>query len=188
MNIKSCFILLSTYLISFVLSQRNRGREHTSNDYINIQVNRTVDLSASIVQIRSEILTKSMKVDPIYSYRVPILKNVSRYLVNLSAKLRSAANEEDHISLKISKQNSQSDTPFEFYEISFKSEPMNYEEERILIITEDYFERLELLPKKISIKEDQLVVFEDTINHVSFYQTNSQNVKVILPKERTEIM
>ncbi len=65
---------------------------------------------------------------------------------------------------------------------------MNYEEERILIITEDYFERLELLPKKISIKEDQLVVFEDTINHVSFYQTNSQNVKVILPKERTEIM
>jgi hypothetical protein len=187
MNIKSFFAVVS-FLISMVMTQRTRGREHTSNDYVNLQINRTVDLSASIIQIRSEILIKSLKVDPIYSYRVPILRNASRYLVNFSAKLRSAAQEDEVISLKVVKQIYQSDSPFEFYEVNFKSEPMNYEEERVLILTEDYFGRLEMLPKKISIKEDQLVVFEDTINHVSFYQTLAQRVKVILPRERTEIM
>lgn len=187
MNMKIFFTFLSCYIAS-IFSQRNRGREHTSNDYVNSQLNRTIDLSASIIQIRSEILIKSMKVDPIYSYRVPIQRNVSRYLINLSGKLRSTSNEDEVISLKVTKQSTQADSPFDFYEFSFKSEPMNYEEERVLIITEDYFERLELLPKKITLKEDQLVVFEDTINHISFYQTLSQRLKVILPRERTEIM
>jgi hypothetical protein len=119
---------------------------------------------------------------------VPILKNASRYLINLSAKLKSAAYEDEVIRLKVSKQSYQSESPFDYYEVDFKSEPMNYEEERVLILTEDYFERLEMLPKKISINEDQLVLFEDTINHVSFYQTLTQRVKVMLPRERTEIM
>ena len=53
---------------------------------------------------------------------------------------------------------------------------------------EDFYERLEMLPKKITLREDQLAVFKDTINHVSFYQTNSQRTKVILKKEKTEVV
>jgi hypothetical protein len=174
-------------LVQIVLNQRNRGREHSSNDYLNVQVNRTINLSKSVIKVESRILTKSMKVDPIYSYRFPLLKNASRHLVNIAAKLQSAMAEEETIKLKISKQNS-NDENFDFFEISFKSEPMNHEEERLLIITEEYFEKLQLLPKKISMKDDQLVVFKDTLNHLSYYQTNAQKVVVQLPYERTQIM
>jgi len=90
--------------------------------------------------------------------------------------------------LKISKQSYVNDENFDFYEINFKNEPINHEEERIIIIVEDYYERLDMLPKKITLREDQYVVFKDTINHVSFYQTNYQNTKILLRKEKTEVM
>jgi hypothetical protein len=181
-------LFLLFIIIEIIKSQRNRGREQTSNDYINLMVNRTIDLSNSITHITTQIIIKSMKVDPIYSYRLPLLKNSSRQLINLNARLKSTSENEEVISLKVSKQNQQlTDDHFDYYEINFKSEPMNYEEERILIITEDYFERLNLLPKKITLKEAQLVVFTDSVNHISYYQTNEQSTVVLLPSERTDI-
>ena len=188
MNIKSSILIITLYLAELFLSQRTRGREHSSNDFVNVQITRTVDLSYSILTVSSEILIKSMKVDPIYSYRFPILKNSSKSLINVEAKLKSTAGDDEVIALKVSKQSFVSSDEYDFYEINFKSEPMNYEEERVLIITEDYYDRLELLPKKITIKQDQYVVYSDTLNHVSFYQTNSQNIIFKLPTERTEIV
>ena len=188
MNTKLCFTILLAYIFDLIYSQRSRGREHTSNDYVNLSINRTVDLSNSIIHITSQILIKSMKVDPIYSYRLPLLRNSSRTLVNLAAKLKSVSGDEEVISLKVTKQSSQVEDIFDYYEVNFQSEPMNYEEERVLIIYEDYFERLEMLPKKISLKEDQLVVFTDSINHISFYQTNTQRTTVVLPREKTEVV
>lgn len=187
MNIPYLYLLLSLTLIELFNSQRSRGREHTKDDYINLQANRTVDLSSSILHITTNILIKSNKVEPIYSYRLPLLKNSSRYLINIAAKLKSTSGEEEVTNLKVTKSGQQSEDYLEYYEINFKSEPMNYEEERILIIKEDYFERLQLLPQKITLKEDQLVVFSDTINHLSFYQTNTQSCVVLLPRERTDV-
>ncbi len=97
-------------------------------------------------------------------------------------------NDEDEIKLKISKQSYVNDDNFDFYEINFKNEPINHEEERIIIVNEDYYERLEMLPKKISLREDQLVVFKDAVNHISFYQTNNQRTKILLRNGITEIM
>jgi len=188
MNTKFCFAILLAYILDVIYSQRSRGREHTSNDYVNLSINRTIDLSNSITHITSHILIKSMKVDPIYSYRLPLLKNSSRALVNLAAKLKSASGDEEVISLKVTKQSLPVEDIYDYYEVNFQSEPMNYEEERVLIINEDYFERLEMLPKKITLKDDQLVVFTDSMNHVSFYQTNTQMTTVILPRERTEVV
>jgi hypothetical protein len=188
MNIKSSILIITLYLAELFLSQRTRGREHSSNDFVNVKITRTVDLSYSILTVSSEILIKSMKVDPIYSYRFPILKNSSKSLINVEAKVKSTAGDDEVIALKVSKQSFVSSDEYDFYEINFKSEPMNYEEERVLIITEDYYDRLELLPKKITIKQDQYVVYSDTLNHVSFYQTNSQNIIFKLPTERTEIV
>lgn len=190
MSIKSSILFITLFLIDLFFSQRNRGREHSSNDFVNVKVDRLIDLSYSIIQIKSEILIKSMKVDPIYSYKFPILKNSSKYMINLNAKLKSLASEEkeDIISLKVTKQSTPSTDEYDYYEVNFKSEPMNHEEERVLIITEDYFEKLDLLPKKIQLKDDQLVVFQDSLNHVSYYQTNSQKIHIKLPSERTEIV
>jgi hypothetical protein len=187
---KKCPLILTLLFIvvDIIVSKKNRGREHSFNDYINLQVNRTIDLSESIIHFRSQILIKSMKVDPIYSYKLPILKNNSKYLINLEAKLKSPSGDEEIISLKVTKQTYPLEKNYDYYEINFKSEPMNYEEERILIISEDYFERLNLLPKKIHLKDDQLVVFTDSVNLISFYQTNTQKTTVILPHERTEVV
>ncbi len=180
------FLLASIY--NSVLSQKYRGREQLSTDFTNVQVNKTIDLTKLVIKIESIILIKSNRVEPIYSYRLPLLKNSSKYIVNLSAKLQSASDEEDLLKLKINKQNLNLEDNFDYYDVNFKSEPMNHEEERVLIIREEYFEKLDLLPKKISIKQDQLVVYEDTINHLSFYNTNKQSIVVKLPNERTELM
>jgi len=134
------------------------------------------------------MLLKSNRVEPIYSYRFPILKNSSRYLINIEAMFQSSSSEENVIPLKISKQTGSVDDIYDFYELTFASDPMNREEERIIIILEDYFERLSLLPKKISLKDDQLVLFQDTINSLSFYQTIMGTTIIILPHERTDVM
>jgi hypothetical protein len=180
------FLVMSVF--HYIVAHKSRSIEQSSTDFINIQVNRTIDLTRLIIRIESKILIKSKKVDAIYSYKLPLLKNSTRNLVSLSAKLQSASDENDLLKLKINKQKSSTHEELDFYEINFKSEPMNYEEERYLIITEQYFAKLGLLPKKISLKQDQLVVFSDTINHLSFYTTNNQQIIVELPSERTEIM
>jgi hypothetical protein len=177
-------ILLLT--LHFVFSQ-NRNREHSSSDYSNLQVNRTVDLSSNIITIETHILIKSMKVDPIYSYRLLLLKNNSQNLINIEAHFKSLHDEES-MKLKLSKQYKSEKENFDFYEINFKSEPINFEEERILIIKEDYFESLDMLPKKITLKDDQYVVFKDTVNHVSFYPTVSTYTTIKLPNSQTDIM
>ena len=179
-------IFLFIICVKYIFSQ-NRGREHMSTDYTNVNINRTINLSKNIFTIETRILIKSMKVDPIYSYRLPLLKNSSQYLINIDAKFKSV-NEDEQIKLKISKQYKHGEDIFDYYEINFKSDPMNYEEERILTIREDYFERLAMLPKKISLKDSQLVVLSDSINHVSFYPTSNQVTNVILPDSKTEVM
>lgn len=177
------------FLLSHIInSQRSRGREHTSNDYINLSVNRTIDLRNSVISVKNRILLKSLKVDSIYSYRYAVLKNNSRSLINIQATLVNSIHEGEDIKLKISKQSYVGDENFDFYEINFKNEPINYEEERYITVVEDYYERLDMLPKKIMLREDQLVVFKDTINHVSFYQTNYQLTNIILKKDKTEVM
>lgn len=182
------YYFLLFLLSQIIYSQRNRGREHTSNDYINLSVNRTIDLRNSVISIKNKILLKSLKVDPIYSYRYTVLKNNSKSLINIQATLVNPLNEGEDIKLKISKQSYFNDENFDFYEINFKNEPVNHEEERYITVVEDYYERLDMLPKKIMLREDQLVLFKDTINLVSFYQTNYQTTKVLLKKEKTEVM
>jgi oligosaccharyltransferase complex subunit alpha (ribophorin I) len=102
--------------------------------------------------------------------------------------LKSADGREEVSGVRINKLNRINDDTFDFYEINFKSEPMNNEEERLLIITEDYSGRLEMLPKKITVKEDQLVVYSDTQNFVSVYLTNEQRTEVLLPSDKTDLL
>jgi len=93
----------------------------------------------------------------------------------------------EDIKLKISRQSYVTDENFDFYEINFKNEPINYEEERYITVVENFYERLDMLPKKITLREDQLAVFKDTVNHVSFYQTHSQRTEVVLKEEKTQV-
>lgn len=185
---KNIFYLFVFFLADLFLSQRSRGREHNSNDFINISVNRTIYLKLSVTIVESYLQIKSLKVDPLYSYRYAVLKNNSKYLINISAKLINVQNENEEIKLKMSKQSYVSDDTFDYYEINFKNEPINYEEERYLYVEENYYEKLEMLPKKITLRDNQYAVFRDSINQVSFYQTNNQIIDVMLRREKTEVM
>ena len=176
------------FLANLIATQRSRGREHSSNDYINLSVNRTIYLKNSVTIVESYLLIKSLKVDPLYSYRFALLKNNSKSLINISAKLIILQNDNEEIKLKMSKQSYVSDENFDFYEINFKNEPINYEEERYLLIVEDYYGRLDMLPKKIALRDNQYAVFKDTINQVSFYQTNEQIIDIMLKKDNTEVV
>lgn len=185
---KLSLIFLFFFLSNIFLAQRGRGREHNSNDFVNLSVNRTIYLKNSVTYSETYLQIKSLKVDPLYSYRYAILKNNSKHLINISAKLINVHNENEEIKLKMSKQSYVSDDTFDYYEINFKNEPINYEEERYIYVVEDYYEKLEMLPKKISLRENQYAVFTDTINQVSFYETSNQIIDVMLRKAKTEVM
>lgn len=187
MNHSLLFFLISS-LVSFLSGQRPRGKEHSSNDFVDLHTNRTINLESPLLKIESSTLIKCLKVDTLSTYKLPLLKNASRSLVHIDARLKSSSGEEEVSNIKINKLNSQSDDEYDYFEINFKSEPMNHEEERVLIVSEHYFERLILLPKKISIKDDQLVKFVDSTNRISFYPSEKQVTTVILPHERTEVV
>lgn len=187
MNHKLSLVFILS-LINLSQTQRNRGNDHNSNDYTNLSITRKIDLTQKILTITTTILAKSTKVDPIYSYRFPLLKNSTSTMVNIAAKMHSPANEEETIPLKINKAYSNQDDLFDYYEMNFRSEPMNYEEERVIVINEHYSEKLQMLPKMIGLKDDQLVLFIDTINHISYYNTLNHTTIVALPNEGTQLM
>ena len=185
--LRSILLILSTIIYS-VITQKSRVKEPLSTDFVNLKVGRTIDLTKLVIKIETRVLIKSNKVDPLSSYRFPLLRNSSRHLIGIHAEMKSSNEENDLLTPKISKKNSNVDNEYDYYNVDFNSEPMNYEEERVLTITEEYSERLELLPKKMTIKENQLVVFSDSINFLSFYSTNNQKTVVKLPFENTELM
>ena len=182
-------LILLSFLNSLVfIFTQSRRTEFSANDFINSDVRRTIDLTNSIIKIETTLMIKCHRVDPIFTYRFPLLKNNSQNLVHLKASLRSVDGKEEVSGVVVNKLNRLSDSTYDFYEINFKNEPMNNEEERVLVIEEDYSGRLEMLPKRITLKEDQLVVFSDTQNYLSVYTTNEQRTEVILPNESTEVL
>ena len=178
-----CFSFF-VYLSNFVYSKS--GMNHLNTDFENIQVNRTIDLNNHIVKVESRILVKNNKIDPANSYRLPLLKNITKNLLYLEAKM-SAVEEETEITLKIHKQH-KTNEDFVYYDLSFRSEPMNNEEERIIIISEYYSDQFELLPKEIYLTDNQYVVFHSTKNFISFYKTKQQTTRVSLPIEKNKIL
>jgi len=184
---RSILLILCSVIYS-VITQKYRGKEPASTDFVNLQAGRTIDLTKLVIKIETRLLIKSNKVDTISSYKFPLLKNSSRHLIDIHAQMKSSEEESDILTPRISKVNSNIDDEYDYYNIDFNSEPMNYEEVRVLTIIQEYSERLELLPKKMTIKENQLVVFSDTINFLSFYTTNNQKTLVKLPFENTELM
>ena len=172
------FIINLSIIISY------RGIEHRSEDFVNTRVDRKINLSQNVMTIANKINFKSNKPDAAYAYRYAILKNNTKSLIYIDAVLRSTG--EGDITLKLDKV--KGNDQFDYYDISFKNYPLNQEEERSILVTERYFEKLQPLPKKITLKEDQLVLFEDSINLVSLYETETQATNVEFLNDKINIM
>lgn len=159
----------------------------SEKDFINTDVVRTIDLRNLIVKIKTKIFVKNMKVDPISQYRMVLLKNYTKSLLNIEAKMSLSEEDSESIKLKVNKQHKSSDE-YVYFDLSFRTEPMNHEEERVITITEYYSDQYELLPKKIYLTENQYVVFNNTKNYISYYTTNKQKTKIKLPVEYNKII
>ena len=174
--------ILSFLLLNIVLTRGSN--DYSMTDFENLSAKRSISLKNKIIRVENEVLIKSTKVDPIYSYRYILNKNASQSLIHLSAKM-SLENQEP-IDLEIKK--SSEDADYIYYDISLKNFPMNYEEERTIVVKEDYFEKLQFYPKKIQIKDDQYALYKDSLNYLSAYQTNQQEIVVTLPNENTSLV
>lgn len=175
------------FLINIIKNVISSNYVQSEKDFINTDVVRTIDLRNLIVKITTKIFVKNMKVEPISQYRMVLLKNCTRSLLNIEAKMSLSEEDTESIKLKVNKQHKSSDE-FVFFDLSFRSEPMNHEEERVITITEYYSDQYELLPKKIYLTENQFVVYKSTKNYISFYSTNKQKTKVKLPVEYNKII
>ena len=124
--------ILFFLLLSIVLTKG--ANDYSMNDFENLNVKRSINLKNKIIRVENEVLIKSTKVDPIYSYRYILNKNASQSLIHLSAKM-SLENQEP-IDLEIKK--SSEDADYIYYDISLKNFPMNYAEERTIVAKEAY--------------------------------------------------
>ena len=173
-------------LLTSIISKYQKV-EHNSEDFINLKVNRTVSLMENIVEITTEILIRNNQVDPADTYRLPILRNNSGNLLFIEAHMSSTDQGDDSlIKLKTHKQH-ESNPDFIFYDLSFRKEPMNNQEERLLKIKEYYQNQYDMLPKTIYLTEDQFSVFTGNYNYLSFYETTEQKTRFYLPNTSEKV-
>lgn len=167
-------LLLTTLLIEKLITSVTH-KQTINEAIINKSIEKKVNLSSNIIKIETKIIIKNNEIDPIDVYKYPILTKNSNFLLHFEANMLSS-DEETSIPIRIlkNKPNENQSNQYISYEITFNKDPINHEEERIIIIIEYYTNKLQLLPKSISILDDQSVLFEDSSNSVSFYKTFSQ--------------
>ena len=158
-------LLIFIITLSYIASQ-------SSNDNIeNEEVTRTIDLRNRIIHIKSEIQIQNKSPEPLSNYIYLIPKNSSNYLVYFSSKLNGKiCNQKEY----------NEDSDFIYYKLTF--DPIQPQSKKTLTIIEHYFEKLEFLPKKITIKEDQLSLFKDNGNIPSIYPTLRTKTTIYIPK------
>jgi oligosaccharyltransferase complex subunit alpha (ribophorin I) len=158
-------ILLLLINFIFISSQT------TSDKFINEEVTREINLKNKILFFKTNIQIKNKHTSSLNSYTYLLSKNNSEHLIYFSVKLNGKS--------CTTKQPEVEDPNYIYVTISF--DPINKGETKTLTITEHYFESLSFLPKKITIKEDQLSLFQDTGNIPSIYETKSTKTTITLP-------
>ena len=153
-------LMTFTYILNF-----------NENDFVNEKIKRTIDISKNIITIENEITIIKTSNTDVYRYLIP--KNNTNFL------LRVTANSKTIKKLDIKKIYSEKD--YDIYEIQLQGSSE-------ITIHEDFFEKIEFLPKNILINENQLELFRDFINLLSCYLTKSQTTTIILPSENTRIL
>jgi len=154
MKMRNILLLLINFL--FISTQT------TSDKFINEEVTRKINLKNKILYFQTNIQIQNKHTSPLNSYTYLLSKNNSQHLIHFSVKLNGKN--------CITKQKDE-DSNYIYYTISF--DPIDKDETKTLSITEHYFESLSFLPKKITIKEDQLSLFQDTGNLPSIYETKN---------------
>ena len=158
-------ILLLLINFIFISSQT------TSDKFLNEEVTREINLKNKILFFKTNIQIKNKHTSSLNSYTYLLSKNNSEHLIYFSVKLNGK--------ICTTKQSEVEDPNYIYITISF--DPINKGETKTLTITEHYFESLSFLPKKITIKEDQLSLFQDTGNIPSIYETKSTKTTITLP-------
>ena len=158
-------ILLLLINLIFISSQK------TSDKFLNEEVTREINLKNRILYYKTNIQIQNKHTSQLNSYIYLLSKNNSQHLIHFSIKLNGK---------NCIKKQTDEDENYIYYTITF--DPIKSEESKTLSIIEHYFESLSFLPKKITIKENQLSLFQDTGNVPSIYETKKTKTTITLPR------
>ena len=137
----------------------------------NTNVERTINLKSNIIYIESEITVNNPYSERSYKYLVT--KNNSFSLVNIKA----LGDKDINLSVKKVEENEE----FVYFNIDLNGSST-------FKVVENHFGKIKFLPRKISILEPQLEVFEDSGNLLSYYETIKQTTTLLLPSELTRVI
>lgn len=157
----------------------------STNDFYNLELHRSIDLSNHIVKIETYIVIKNNQISPIDFYRLPLMKNLTNNLLHIEVSMSAVEDSDEEIKISKHKQQ-QANNNYTYYDITFRGDPMNNQEERILKIKEYYSNQYEMLPKNIYLTDNQYVVYNGYVNSVAFYKTGKQITTIILPELNKE--
>ena len=163
MQIRNILLLLINLI--FISSQK------TSDKFLNEEVTREINLKNRILYYKTNIQIQNKHTSQLNSYIYLLSKNNSQHLIHFSIKLNGK---------NCIKKQTDEDENYIYYTITF--DPIKSEESKTLSIIEHYFESLSFLPKKITIKENQLSLFQDTGNVPSIYETKKTKTTITLPR------
>lgn len=177
------------FILVFMIKEYSSFSKINSDDITNISIERSLDLRNNLMEASTKIKIKANNYNPIDVYRYLLMRNTTNNLLHIEAYMIINDDSLDYdydssslIKLNLTHVNHMpSIDHLSFIDISFKNDPLNYNEERLILILEYYQYQLDLLPKEILLVESQYALYHGTYNLVSNYPSLSQSTSFELP-------
>ena len=149
----------------------------TKENIINLNVERIINLINEVTYIEINITIKNTDLDSIDNYDYIIFKNYSKFLLTINV-------ESDNYNPEIKKV--KENEIYEYYKITF--EPIKQNEEITIKVNEHYFNSIKFLPEKITLKQDQKMLYKQTLNFLSSYLTKEQKTEIYFEKKSIRLI
>ena len=149
----------------------------SKENIVNLNVERSINLINEVTYIEINITIKNTDLEPIDNYDYIIFKNYSKFLLTINVDSNNC-----HPEIKKLNDNE----IYEYYKITF--EPLNQNEEITITINEHYFNSFIFLPEKITLKQDQKMLYKQTLNFLSSYLTKNQKTEIFFEKKNIRLI
>ena len=149
----------------------------SKENIVNLNVERSINLINEVTYIEINITIKNTDLEPIDNYDYIIFKNYSKFLLTINVDSNNC-----HPEIKKLNDNE----IYEYYKITF--EPLNQNEEITITVNEHYFNSFIFLPEKITLKQDQKMLYKQTLNFLSSYLTKNQKTEIFFEKKNIRLI
>lgn len=134
------------FILVFMIKEYSSFSKINSDDITNISIERSLDLRNNLMEASTKIKIKANNYNPIDVYRYLLMRNTTNNLLHIEAYMIINDDSLDYdfdssslIKLNLTHVNHMpSIDHLSFIDISFKNDPLNYNEERLILILEYY--------------------------------------------------